>query len=205
MRTHIRFSLLPLLALATYADAQSFGNPAGLAPDTPGIETGQPKPDHANTADKVFVREVTLGGRAEVESGKLAESKATDDSVRTFAKRMVDDHRAANDRLKEMDDTNAVLPAELDAAHVAMLRDLDRHAADAGFDLAYISGQVADHQKTANLLLWQISSGQNEELRQYAMESLPVVLEHLAMAKELHAELTSAESSRQEVAASGDE
>ncbi|PAP99788.1 hypothetical protein CIT25_23255 [Mesorhizobium mediterraneum] len=35
----------------------------------------------------------------------------------------------------------------------------------AAFDLAYISGQITDHQRTAQLLEWEIGSGQDTDLQ----------------------------------------
>ena len=60
----------------------------------------------------------------------------------------------------------------------------------AAFDLAYLEGQVADHQKTAHLLEYEIGSGQQVELKDFAAETLPVVLQHLRTAQELQAEMT---------------
>jgi putative membrane protein len=42
---------------------------------------------------------------------------------------------------------------------------------------------IQDHQRTANLLQWQITNGQNEPLKKYAVDTLPDVMEHLAIAK----------------------
>jgi putative membrane protein len=49
---------------------------------------------------------------------------------------------------------------------------------------------VADHQKTAQLLEYEIGSGQDVELKSFASATLPVVLEHLRGAQEIQAELT---------------
>jgi putative membrane protein len=50
---------------------------------------------------------------------------------------------------------------------------------------------IQDHQRTANLLQWQITNGQNEALKKYAADTLPAVTEHLEMAKQQYAMLTS--------------
>jgi hypothetical protein len=50
------------------------------------------------------------------------------------------------------------------------------------FDLAYMQGQVIDHQKTAILLQWEIGQGQKPELQRFAAETLPTVLAHLEIA-----------------------
>jgi predicted outer membrane protein len=50
------------------------------------------------------------------------------------------------------------------------------------FDLAYIRGQVADHQKTVQLLERKIGSGQDRQLKAFVPEVLPAMLRHLQMA-----------------------
>ena len=54
-------------------------------------------------------------------------------------------------------------------------------------------GQVVDHQKTATLLAWEITGGQNAGLQHFAADTLPVVLEHLAMARGIVEELALAQ------------
>jgi putative membrane protein len=185
------------LAAGSQAGAQSFGNPGGLSPDTPRIDTGRPSPDHANTQDKLFVRVASLGGRAEVDVSKLAQRKASAEAVRSFAKRMVDEHSKSNERLVKLgQDVNAEIPKDLDAEHKAFMTELDRKSAGREFDLAYLGGQIQDHQKTATLLQYEISFGQNEALKKYAAETLPHVLEHLELAQQQHAALTSSPAQR---------
>jgi predicted outer membrane protein len=50
---------------------------------------------------------------------------------------------------------------------------------------------IQDHQRTVNLLQWLITNGQNEPLKKYAKDTLPDVTEHLEMAKQQYAMLTS--------------
>jgi putative membrane protein len=57
------------------------------------------------------------------------------------------------------------------------------------FDLAYLEGQVIEHQKAAQLLEYEIGSGQHVALKNFATETLPVVLEHLRSAQDLQAEM----------------
>jgi hypothetical protein len=45
--------------------------------------------------------------------------------------------------------------------------------------------QQQDHQRTAQLLEYEIGSGENAALQTFAVETLPVVLQHLAMVQDL--------------------
>ena len=170
--------------------AQEGANPAGMSPDTPGKEMAQPSPEGSNTQDKLFVRQAAVGGRAEVELGKIAQKKANIDSVRQFAQHMVDAHsRNSQQLMRAGKGLNPDLPKDLDPEHLRIRDELNRKSGK-DFDVAYIASQLQDHQRTANLLQWHISSGQNEALKKYSIETLPVVMEHLDMAKEQYALLT---------------
>ena len=123
-------TLLPLAAVA-----ESMGNPGFMAADTPGIEAGKPKADFSNAQDKLFVRQATLGGRAEVDLGKLAQSRGHSDQVKQFGDHMVTDHTKANDRLLRIGKSaNAELPKGLapdDAAFRSELEGAQGTATDA--------------------------------------------------------------------------
>jgi putative membrane protein len=167
--------------LATPAFAQG-GNPGFMTPGT--------GPQQPNNTDRLFVRGAAIGGMAEVELGKLAQQEAQNGAVHDFALRMVEDHGKANDRLVGLaKEDGVVVPDALDQKHQATLDQLKR-LSSAAFDRAYIAGQVADHQKTAQLLEYEIGSGQDVELKSFASEILPIVLQHLQMAQDIQAELT---------------
>jgi putative membrane protein len=166
-----------------------FGNPAGVAPGTPQSAPGIPTPHYTNTQDVLFARLSAAGGMAEIELGKLAERKAANSSVKTFARRMVEDHTKANEQLVILaKQAGIALPSELDPDHKAMKATLEQ-VSGAAFDLVFMQGQVIDHQKTVTLLIWEIGQGQETELQRFAAATLPIVLEHLEHAKALAAQL----------------
>jgi putative membrane protein len=183
--------LIAVLSFGSHAAlAQLTGNPAGLSPDTPGVESASPAATFANNQDKLFVRQIAIGNRTEVDLGKLAQSKGSAAGVREFAGRMQKDHSASLDRaLKAGKPTKMDIPKELDAEH-KRVRDELNALSGAAFDKAYLAAQMQDHQKTANLLLWHLSYGQNAELIRYSADTLPAVLDHLEHAKREYANLT---------------
>jgi putative membrane protein len=171
------------LCFSAMAHSAETGNPAAASPDTPGIESAQPKSDHSNTQDKLFVRQAALSGRAEVELGKLAQSRAAAEPVRAFARQMVMDHGKANEKLAKLGKgVNAEIPGGLDPEDAAFRTELEKEKG-AAFDQRYLAKQIGDHQKTLNLLQWQIGNGQNAALKAFASEQLPIVSEHLRQAQ----------------------
>lgn len=56
-------------------------------------------PAFAADSAQNFVDKAAVGGMFEVDSSKIAEGKAQDQGVKDFAKKMIDDHGAANAKL----------------------------------------------------------------------------------------------------------
>jgi putative membrane protein len=171
-----------LVLLSAAALAQQPGNPAGMTPGT--------GPHQPNIPDRLFVRTVAIGGMAEVELGKLAEQKGQSEAVKDFGRRMIEDHGQANERLIGLAKADGLaVPQELDGEQTAM-RDRLESLSGAEFDLAYLQGQVVEHQKAVQLLEYEIGSGQDVELKNFAAEILPAVLHHLRSAQDLQAEMS---------------
>ena len=182
---------LPAFACASFAQIADQGkpapgNPAGSPADTREAAPGVPALGQANVADRAFIRAAMLGGRAEVQFGKLAETKASSEAVKNFGRRMAHDHGAANDRLFSLAGrlTVALPPDELDPEHKVLRTRLDAEDS-AKFDKDYIDAQIGDHQKTAQLFEYEIGSGQDAQLKAFASDQLPVIFEHLRMARVL--------------------
>ena len=181
---------LGLAILASPASGQ-IGNPAEMAPDTKMEALGVPAPNQTNYQDRLFAQLATVGGIAEVDLAKLAAHRAESSGVKQFASRMVEDHSKANDKIKAVADKSKIpLPHGPDEAHKKIRGDLEKLEGKR-FDIAYLQIQVTDHQKTAQLLTWEIGSGQDADLQRLAAETLPTVLEHLGIARSLYAELSS--------------
>jgi putative membrane protein len=181
-------SLAQGLALATLLVSPAFaqiGNPAGTEPDTRQSAPGVHAPHQTNAQDQLFAQQAAIGGIAEVALGQLASRKAHNSAVTEFAGLMVQDHGKANEQLAMLARSARIpLPNEPDPEHKAVQARLER-LSGVQFDVAYLEAQVQDHQKTAQLLLWEINSGQNAPLQRFASETLPIVLRHLRMAQDL--------------------
>jgi putative membrane protein len=166
------------------------GNPAGVEAGTQQAVPGTPAPHETNNTDQLFARLAAIGGKAEVDLGQLAQQKGTDPAVKEFARMMVQDHSKANDKLMELASAaNIPLPTGFDPDHQA-LRDKHEKLSGADFDVAYMLGQIEEHQKTVLLLQWEIGSGQNAPLQKFAAETLSTVVAHLRRAQFIASELT---------------
>jgi putative membrane protein len=176
--------LSPAQALA------QIGNPAGLAPDTRMEKPGVPAPNQTNYQDRLFAQLLAAGGMAEVELGRFAQERTGHEDVKRFSDQMVADHSEVNDALRSIANESKIpLPGEIDADHKKVRADLEKMNG-VEFDLAYMAAQIIDHQKTAQLLAWEIGSGQDGEMQRFAARTLPTVLGHLDMARDIYAQLT---------------
>jgi putative membrane protein len=190
MRILVAISLLAFVAAAPgLAQQTGTGNPATVAPGMPQAAPGMPAANQPNQNDSLFVREATIGGKAEVELGQLAEQKGRPQGIKDFARQMVTDHGKANEQLTQLaQKANITQPHDFDEEHKAMRAQLDK-LSGREFDLAYIRGQIGDHQKTAQLFEWEIGSGQDPQLKTFASQVLPIVLQHLEMARAVEYQL----------------
>jgi putative membrane protein len=139
--------------------------------------------------DARFAKDAAIGGMTEVEMGKIAVKNGSNDKVKQFGQRMIDDHSKASDQLKSVAaKDNITLPTELDAKHKAMV---DKYAAMTGtaFDRAYMRDMVKDHQTDVADFQKESNSGSNYDLKNWAGATLPTLQEHLRLAKDAESSL----------------
>src|ERR1700692_2649838 len=135
--------------------------------------------------DAHFAKEAAQGGMAEVKLGQLAQEKGSNDSVKSFGKRMVDDHSKAGDKLKEVASRKSItLPNDLSAKDQATYDRLAK-LNGAAFDRAYARDMVKDHETDIAAFQKEASAGKDESLKSFASETLPTLQDHLKQAKEM--------------------
>jgi len=142
-----------------------------------------------NAADKDFATKAAEGGMMEVELGQLAAAKATSNDVKDFGNRMVLDHGKANDALKSLAANKGLtLPTQPGADEKKTSNDLSmKNGKD--FDKAYISDMIKDHEKDAKEFEKATKDVQDPDLKSWASKTLPVVQDHLKMAKQIAAKM----------------
>lgn len=141
----------------------------------------------ADNPDKDFFKHAAEGGIAEVEAGKLAESKGSSQAVKNFGAMMVKDHAAANNQLKEIASTKSIdLPTTSSAGQMAEKTKLEVLTGNT-FDKSYIKGQIKAHEETEALLKKEIATGHDAEAKAFAKETLPTVQVHLQKIREMAA------------------
>jgi putative membrane protein len=139
--------------------------------------------------DMDFMSTADLAGLAEVELGKLAQTKAQNAEVKKFAALMVTDHTKAGDELKALGKKKDFKPAtEMDSGHKATMEKL-KGMTGADFDKAYVDAMVDDHEDAVDLFKSHSESGKDPELKAFAAKTLPVLQGHLNMIKDIKAKM----------------
>lgn len=139
----------------------------------------------STSADQTFVTTVGQVGMFEVKSGELAESKSSNADVKKFGHHMIEDHTRLGDELKKLAASNGfTFPADMGPAN---RKALDGLAAKKGkaFDQAYASVMVSGHEGAVQLFENTAKTAQDPELKAWAAATLPVIKDHLKMAREL--------------------
>ncbi|WP_027154420.1 DUF4142 domain-containing protein [Mesorhizobium sp. WSM2561] len=140
----------------------------------------------AFTAEKAqdFVNKAAIGGMFEVDASKVAQSKVTDQNVKHFAQKMIDDHGAANAKLQSIaGEQKLQIPADLDAPHKTALQKL--HDDNAPLDQPYVEMQRGAHADAVSLFEAYAKDGDNGPLKAFAQETLPTLQMHKEMIEKI--------------------
>lgn len=167
---------LPFAATAFFAIALSA--PTNMA-------AAQQASDTLAVQDMHFLLHAAPEGAAEVAMGELAVENAESDEVKAFAQRMIDDHSQANQKLMELAEQKGIeVPQEPGAAAQQMMEHLQELSGEQ-FDQAYMQEQVLDHKTAVSLFEMESQQGQDEDLKSFAAETLPILQEHLESAQQI--------------------
>ena len=141
----------------------------------------------AGTGDvQNFIRRAAESGMKEVEAGKQAQVQASNEQVKAFAQRMVQDHSKANQELLVIAETKGV---ELKAGR-AQGHDMKAMGQGQDFDRAYMAQMVKDHTEAVRLFEQQAERDADPEVKAFAQKTLPTLREHLEMARTIQQQLT---------------
>ena len=136
---------------------------------------------------------------AEIDQAKLAESRAKDPRVKSFAERMIKHHGEAKDKQAQLklktDGSTTSRKLENDATVTLATLKGDQ---DPAFDRDYIADQVSEHQQVLDMINDQLLPNvKNADLKSYLNELKPKVQMHLMAAQDLQRKL-SGETARNE-------
>jgi putative membrane protein len=164
----------------------------------------------ANDPDKTFIEAASVHGMFEQKLSEVAAQQASDSRVKQFAQKMVDDHKNANEQLKQVAQKIGVsVPGDLPEMKQ---RELDAIKSQQGkdFDQAYLSCMKALHLHDVSVFADKAQIAKNQDVKQFAQQTLPTLQQHqqhvisLASAQGLPSTITGdAQSAGARIGASG--
>jgi predicted outer membrane protein len=139
-------------------------------------------------SDQKILMDMARANMAEIEAGKVAQSKSQNDQVKSFAQQMIDDHTKALGDVQQVAQAKGVtLPTEPDASHKALVSKLEKLSGDS-FDKTYMSNAgLADHKKVLSMLRKDEKRAKDPDVKALAEKMTPVVEQHLKAAQQLPA------------------
>jgi putative membrane protein len=140
-------------------------------------------------SDQKFIKDAAAGGMMEVELGKIAADKATNDKVKEFGRRMQEDHSKANDELKKIAAEKGVeIPTALEGKHKKTVDRLSKLSGEE-FDRQYMRAMVDDHKEDLQKFQREADKGNDPAVKQFASKHVPVLKKHLELAQTTNKEL----------------
>ena len=132
--------------------------------------------------DREFVLMAARGNNAEIATSQLALQKSSNQMVRSYAQRMIQEHTQANQRLSQVAAQHRITlptdPGPLNAAIAQQLAQLS----GTSFDRAYMSTQENLHMQAIGLYRTAVQQGKATDVKQYATALLPSINNHYQMA-----------------------
>jgi putative membrane protein len=138
--------------------------------------------------DESFLKQAAQNGHAEVEASKLAQTKATQADVKSFAGKMVEEHQKASQELAALASSKGVKlpegPSLMQKAKLKMLSGAD----GAKFDKRYAENfGVKAHEDTVKLFKNAAAGAKDADVKAFAQKTLPTLEQHLTMARSMEA------------------
>ena len=138
-----------------------------------------------NSNDSYFMQQASYSNNDEINAGAIAATRGNYDSVRMYGSMMVSDHGNAESELNSLASSlNITVPSTPDSLHQAMVAHLQTLSGNV-FDTTYIGAQIRDHLITINLFEFELATGNNQQIKNYANKYLPVIQMHLQEAQSI--------------------
>lgn len=132
-------------------------------------------------ADKQFMAAAARADMIGAHEGQMAAAKASQDSVKTLAKTLVEDHTTSYTDLSQLAaKTGTSIPKGINAAKDPAIEQLTR-LKGSGFDRTFTRDEIAAARQNLAMCKREASRGQDADVKAYASKMVPV------LEKDLHA------------------
>lgn len=147
-----------------------------------GIAQPAPTPTKLDSGDRDFLESAAQASHLEVQASRLALEKTRNADLKAFAQKMIDEHGKAGQQLAALAHGKGYdVPTEPSLTQKARLKALGLR--DEGFDKAYAEEiGVGAHEDAVALFEKASNDVKDPDIRQFAIQTLPTLRQHLRMA-----------------------
>ena len=143
----------------------------------------------ASDQDKQFLTDASQGNYDEIHLAKLAEQKATNPAVKTFARRMVTDHTKLDVKMKPFaTEWGLSAPTGLSSDAQKAYDKLNGLSGN-DFDKEYMDDMVSDHTKVLDAFTKEVNDTHDAKFKAAVEQGKSVVASHKNMAYDLKKKL----------------
>jgi putative membrane protein len=181
-KSHVSKSLAAVTVLALFLGLPRVMPPVALAQGTarsPGL----------SDSDKTFAQQADQINMTEARLGEIVEMNAENPAVKAYGRLMTDDHSRLNHGLRGLrhvvQHEGVSLTRQLDQPHREEVNHLSQLKGSA-FDQAFMQAMVEGHEKAVSYFEHDGNRVQDLQLKSWAMDTLPILQQHLALAKAIH-------------------
>lgn len=158
------------------------------------MQSGSMSGHQLSPADRQFVEHLAKDSEGEVQLAQMVESKTNNPQVKEFAQRMVHDHTVLNQQVKQlMAKKDMTVPRPMTAEQQKLKTELEGMSGEQ-LDKTFMEEQVKDHEKGVMQIEQHAKNADqlkppDPDVAELAEETLPVMREHLVLAKHVASEV----------------
>jgi putative membrane protein len=133
--------------------------------------------------DAYWLKTSAQGDAFEIKGGKIAQSKGSDDSVKSLGARLVKDHSKSLADAAKLGHKFGIKVEPQPTPSEQWELDIVQSESGKSFDQWYAKLEVRDHVQDIEDAQQEVKSGSNAAIRAEARKDLPMLRMHLGMAK----------------------
>lgn len=146
--------------------------------------------DISQMSDSNIVAKLDDSDKGEVQLARLIETKATNDSVKAYARQLVTDHTKSEKDLMSLERQQKLVerPAKSDTTrqqNTHVLNEFRKMKKGATLDSAFVQHEIEDHQHDIADARAMANQAKDPQLKQQIQQTLPVLQQHLQIAQRL--------------------
>lgn len=157
----------------------------------PGVLYALPGGAASAAGGSKFLAQAMQDSLAEIESCELALQKTSNDDIKVFSQRMIDQHSDLGREIEQLaSEKNAELPKDVSPERQSELDELSR-LSGTEFDEKFIEYNMKDHEKDVQLFREQADQAEDDDIKAFAEKGARMLAKHLNMARDVDKKLHS--------------